>query len=195
MINFKYNFKPVYLCLLLVSINTITKGQGKNSRPFPPKLDTITGDFCYEINVNLLCYVQFDEIKQGSSIVFYDENFKKESVDEIYKKGILILDYWPEVQNLTWKYHLINNYAAINNIRQKMDYFIRLDDTDKRLIKDQSGYLTFKKFHAKMVVQYLGKHRVLVPDLRHAPQDYSGKKKFIKMYFVKDILDLEIEGR
>jgi hypothetical protein len=184
--------KFLYVCFLLAVYNVIAKGKNNVFQPSSLKTDTLSGYFCYEINVPDLCYTTF-QINQAPSIVFWNEEFSNMTINKIYRKGVISLGYDGFVENSKYKMGLDQYKSAINKFHKDIYRYTRLADSDSRLIKDRSGYLTFKKFHARIIVKYLGKLDVLIPDTKHFRPPSSSKKKSTKVYFVTDILDYQIE--
>ncbi|MEO8406263.1 MAG: hypothetical protein ABI480_16760 [Chitinophagaceae bacterium] len=183
------------LCLMINSSGKITRagGQAKLSQVM---LDTIEGDFLYEVNVPLKAYTRFDQIERGNNLIIYDSLFASGEVSQAYQKGIFILDYELIIQEflkqhkdlrLTQDPDIWKFIKRVNQTTHQNDSLYM-----STLYYDRSKIFSFKRIRAKLVVAHLGLIKQLIPASDNYKCCYTTKFDNLDTYFVQNVLEFKI---
>ncbi|SHL81423.1 hypothetical protein SAMN05444266_10581 [Chitinophaga jiangningensis] len=156
------------------------------------ELDTINGDFLYELNVGYSCYSRFDQIEQMEDVITYDSFLVRNNLAQLYKRGMFLLFPDKTIYSSLSQREIMKFRKDSSIIHFIQPFYSMKHPYDSSgftgVVSDSTGNLLFKRFHAIMVCARIGPAQMLVPNMKDYKCCYANTKEFVNAWYVLELI-------
>gem|GEM_PF-6617006 len=159
------------------------------------QVDTITGDFLFELNVAYSCYSRFDQIEQLDDIIIYDSLLLKRDLQRLYRKGMYVILPAKRIQDFLKQPEIRSRRKDSSVFNFLRPTFVKKRAGDSLFYasatSDRTGRLLYRKFHATLVCAKIGPVETMIPDMRKYKCCYANKKEQIDSWYILEVINGE----